>query len=104
MLPNAVPIRHSPYRLSEKEKDFMKKELDMLLLLDYIEPCEATWVMPVIMVKKKGTTDLRMCIDFHSLNKDMVVEKYPIPRVNEILSVLGTKKIFSKLDIKSGFW
>ena len=60
--------------------------------------------MPVIMVKKKDTTDLRMCIDYRSLNKDMVVENYPIPRVDETLSTLGKGKIFSKLDIKSGFW
>ena len=60
--------------------------------------------MPVIMVKKKDTTDLRMCIDYRSLNKDMVVENYPIPRVDETLNTLGKGKIFSKLDIKSGFW
>ena len=56
------------------------------------------------MVKKKDTTDLRMCIDFRALNKEMIVENYPIPRIDEILSLLGKGYIFSKLDIKSGFW
>ena len=60
--------------------------------------------MPVIMVKKKDTTDLRMCIDYRALNKEMIVENYPIPRVDDVLSLLGKYSIFSKLDIKSGFW
>ena len=100
MLPNVVPIRHNPYRLSPKEHEFMEKELKMLKELGCIE----RWVMPVTMVKKKDTSDLRMCIDFCALNKSMVIEKYPIPRIDYILSLLGKYKYFSKLDIKSGFW
>ena len=64
----------------------MKTELTMLEELGCIERCEATWVMPVIMVKKKDTSDLRMCIDFRPLNKEMLIENYPIPRIDEILS------------------
>ena len=60
--------------------------------------------MLVIMVRKKDTTDLRMCIDFRPLNKEMIVENYPIPRIDEILETLGKAKYFTKLDIKSGFW
>ena len=82
----------------------MDKELNMLLEHKCIERCEANWVMPVIMVKKKDTNDLRMCIDFRSLNKDMLIENYPIPRVDDILTLLGKGKVFTKLDIKSGFW
>ena len=60
--------------------------------------------MPVIMVRKKDTPDLRMCIDFRPLNKEMIVENYPIPRIDEILETLGKAKYFTKLDIKSRFW
>ena len=102
--PNAIPIRHNPYRYSPKENEFLAKEIEMLLSLDCIERCEATWVMPVIMVKKKDTTDLRMCIDFRSLNKDMIVENYPIPRVDYVLITIGKGKYFTKIDLKSGFW
>ena len=81
-----MPIRHRPYKCSPLEMEFLDKEIEMLLELDCIERCEATWVMPTFMVKKPNTNDLRMCIDFRSLNKDMVVENYPIPRIDEILS------------------
>ena len=76
----------------------------MLLNLDCIERCEATWVMLVIMVKKKDTVDLRMCIDFRSLNKVMIIENYPIPRIDYVLNILGKGKYFTKIDLKSGFW
>ena len=76
----------------------------MLEKLGCIERCEATWVMPVIMVKKKDTIDLRMRIDFRSLNKDMIVENYPIPRIDYVLNVLGKGKYFTKIDLKLGFW
>ena len=104
MLPNAILVRHNPYCLSLKEHEFMEKELKMLEELGCIERCEATWVMPIIMVKKKDTFDLRMYIDFRALNKSMVIENYPIPRIDYILSLLGKYKYFSKLDIKSDFW
>ena len=58
--------------------------------------------MPIIMVKKKDTFDLRMCIDSRALNKSMIIENYPIPRIDYILSLLG--KYFLKPDIKSDFW
>ena len=104
MLPNAILVRHNPYYLSPKEDEFMEKELKMLEELGCIERCEATWVMLVIMVKKKDTFNLRMCIDFRALNKSMVIENYPIPRIDYILILLDKYKYFSKLDIKSSFW
>ena len=79
------------------------KEIEMLNKLGCIERCEATWVMPVIMVKKKDTTNLRMCIDFRSLNKDMIVENYPILRIDNVLNKLGRGIWFAKIDLKSGF-
>ena len=60
---DAVPIKHNAYRCSPKEKEFLEKEIDLLETLSCIERCEATWVMPIIMVKKRDTIDLRMCID-----------------------------------------
>ena len=76
----------------------------MLEKIGCIERCKAMWVMPIIMVKKKDTTDLCICIDFRSLNKDMIVENYPIPRIDYILNVLGKGKYFTKIDLKLGFW
>lgn len=84
--------------------EFLRKEIATLLLLDCIEECPSDWASPVIFVKKKDTKDLRMCIDFRKLNQVMISEIYPIPRIDDIIYNLRGKKIFTKLDLKSGFW
>ena len=57
---------------------------------------------PVLFVKKKDGT-LRLCIDFRKLNKVNVKNKYPLPRINELFDQLKDAKIFSKIDLRSGY-
>lgn len=44
-----------------------------------------------------------MVIDYRKLNKVTIVDKYPLPDINEVLAQLGNNKIFSVVDLKSGF-
>jgi hypothetical protein len=53
-------------------------------------------------VKKKDGT-LRLCIDFWQLNKVTVKNKYPLPRINDVFDQLKDEKIFSKIDLRSGY-
>lgn len=53
------------------------------------------------MKNKDGT--LRLCIDFRQLNKVTVKNKYPLPRIDDLFDQLKDAKIFSKIDLKSGY-
>jgi hypothetical protein len=53
------------------------------------------------MKKKDGT--LRFCIDFRQLNKVTIKNKYPFPRINDLFYQLKDAKIFSKIDLRSGY-
>jgi hypothetical protein len=60
------------------------------------------WGAPVLFVKKKYGT-LRLCIDFWQLNKVTVKNKYPLPKIDDLFDQLKDAKIFSKIDIRSGY-
>lgn len=44
-----------------------------------------------------------MCIDYRALNSNTVVDRYPIPRVDEILDRLGGSTIYSKIDLTQAY-
>ena len=51
--------------------------------------------------KKDGST--RMCIDYKALNKVTVHNRYPLPRIDELLDRLRGAKFFTKIDLQSGY-
>ena len=55
----------------------------------------------VIVPKRDGTH--RICIDYRKLNKALVKDSYPLPRIEDIFATLGKSKFFSTLDLKSGY-
>jgi hypothetical protein len=77
-------------------------QLEELLKKGYIRPCVSPWGAPVLFVKKEDGT-LRLCIDFRQLNKVTVKNKYPLPRIDDLFDQLKDEKIFSKIDLRSGY-
>jgi len=53
-------------------------------------------------VKKKDVT-LRMCVDYHPLNTVTIKNKYPLPRIDTLFDQLTSAKVFSKIDLRSGY-
>ena len=88
--------------MSPLELDVLKKQLEELCSLGYIEASSSPWASPVLFVKKKDG-NLRLCVDYRAINAITVKNKYPIPRIDEILDRLHNANYFSKLDLKSGY-
>ena len=56
----------------------------------------------MLFVKKKDGT-MRLCIDYRRLNQVTVKNKYPLPRVDDLFDQLQGAKVFSKIDLRSGY-
>ena len=64
---------------------------------------ESPFSSPIVLVKKKDS-GRRLCIDYRNLNKNTVRDVYPIPRMDDTLDSLGKAKVFTKIDLKEGYW
>ena len=103
LIPGAQPIARAPYKMSPSEALELKNQLTQLLEQGFIQPSVSPWGAPVLFQKKKDGT-FRLCIDFRGLNQCTIKNKYPLPRIDELLDRLGKAKIFSKIDLRSGYY
>ncbi|GJP74531.1 hypothetical protein CLOP_g5095 [Closterium sp. NIES-67] len=97
------PTFRAPYRLSPTELTDMKKQIEYLLAKGLIRPSTLPYGAPVLFTPKPDGS-LRMCIDYRALNKQTIKNKYPIPRIDDLLDQLRGATVFSKLDLRSGYW
>jgi hypothetical protein len=97
------PIAQSPYRMTPIELAELKFQLQELLDKGFIRPSNSPLGALVLFVKKKDGT-LRLCIDYRQLNKVTVKNKYPLPRIDDLFDQLKGAKVFSKIDLSTGYY
>jgi hypothetical protein len=100
--PGTAPISRRPYRMPPNELAELKTQLQDLLEKGFIRPSSSPWGCPAIFVKKKDQT-LRMCVDYRPLNEVTIKNKYPLPRIDILFDQLTGARVFSKIDLRSGY-
>mgnify|MGYP006167574813 FL=1 len=90
------------WRHSLKEKEEIQRTIKELLEKDHIQPSKSPFGAPILFVGKKDGT-LRMCVDYRALNKITVKNRYPLPRIDDLLDMLNGASYFSSLDLQSGY-
>jgi hypothetical protein len=100
--PDTTPISRRSYRMPPNELAELKTQLQDLLEKGFIRPSSSPRGCPAIFVKKKDQT-LRMCVDYRPLNEVSIKNKYPIPQINILFNQLTGARVFSKIDLRSGY-
>jgi hypothetical protein len=80
----------------------LKRQLADLLHRGFIRPSVSPFGAPVLFVHKKEGT-LRLCVDYRALNKITIKNRYPLPRIEELMDRLVGAKYFTKIDLYSGY-
>ncbi|RVW14473.1 Retrovirus-related Pol polyprotein from transposon 297 [Vitis vinifera] len=100
--PGTTPISKAPYRMAPLELKELKIQLQELLDKGFIRLSVSPWGAPVLFVKKNDGS-MRLCIDYRELNKVMVRNKYPLPRIDDLFNELQGACVFSKIDLRSSY-
>lgn len=98
----ASPPMKPIFRLSKPEKIELEKTIKELLDKKFIEPSSSPFGAPILFVGKKDGS-LRMCVDYRALNKLTIKNRYPLPRIDDLLDLMKGARYFSTLDLASGY-
>lgn len=103
-----IPIYVKNYRLPHSQKVEINDQIKKLVENEIIEPSISEYSSPIFLVPKKSDSKTpdkkwRLVVDFRKLNKKLIGDVFPIPRIDDILDQLGRAKYFSVLDLQSGF-
>ena len=117
---DSPPVCQKPYSLPLKHVEWVQKELDISERAGVIQRSMSPWASPIVIVPKKSEPGepprRRMCVDYRMLNSLLppvnkahskakgIVTLVPLPKIDEIYAQLQGSKIFSALDMRSGYF
>ncbi|GJX23118.1 putative reverse transcriptase domain-containing protein [Tanacetum coccineum] len=100
LVPGAIPVVKSPYRLAPFKMEELSGQLKELKDKGFIRPSSSPLGASVLFVKKKDGS-FRMCIDYRELNKLTIKNCYRLPRIDDLFDQLQGSHYFSKIDLRS---
>jgi len=93
------PWKARIYPLSKNEREEVQNFVEDQLRKEYIRPSKSSQMSPVFFVGKKDGSK-QMVMDYRNLNDQTVKNNYPLPLITELIDNMGSKKVFTKMDLR----
>ena len=97
------PKAFQPYRIPDKIKSEVDKQIDQLLKDGKIRPSNSPFAHPIVCVAKKDSPDIRLCVDYKYINSGTISDSYPMPRIDDVLRKVAPCRYISTFDATSGY-
>ena len=97
-----MPSKARVYPLSRNEREEVQNFVNDHLRKGYIRPSKSQQTSPVFFVEKKDGGK-RMVMDYQKMNKQTVKNNYPLPLITDLVDAMGSKKVFTKIDLRWGY-
>ena len=92
---------------SSREHEWIEEQVQIMLQNGIIEESSNPYAFNIVVVEKKDRAREgmdRLCINYASLNKHIISDRYPLPNINEMLSSFWGSKWFTVIDLASAYW
>ena len=102
-----IPTKARPIQMSQELMDFYRTEIEYLLSKNIIRKSKSPWPCSAFYVQKNAEIERgvpRLVINYKPLNKVLEWERYPFPNKRDLVNRLNKAVVFSKFNMKSGFW
>ena len=103
-LDDTTPVRKMPYSVPLAYRDKFRAELDKMTQDNLIEASNSDYASPCIIIPKKDKNEIRIVIDYRSLNSKLVKDREPINNVQSIFARIPKCRYYSVIDLKNGFY
>ena len=97
------PLHAKPRRLSPEKLAIARREFAEMEKLGIVRRSSSPWASPLHMVEKSTPGTWRPCGDYRRLNEATTHDRYPVPHIQDFSAQLKGKKVFSKVDLVSGY-
>ncbi len=102
-LNDSRPFRERSRRLAPADFEDVRLHLPELQSSGIISESRSPYASPIVVVRKKSGK-VRMCVDYRTLNQRTIPDQYTVPRIEDALHSLSGSRWFTVLDLRSGYY